>query len=340
LTVSAARQLGEPRTRAGAQALSLLAAPVNVAILEALAKGPASLIDIRRTAGSPPQTTMRKSLQRLTEQGVLEKNRSDTFPGAIDFELTTSGSELLELAAVVSSWLAVSPEGPVTLGTAKAKSVVKALVDGWSTNILRALAARPFALTELDSLITSLSYPALERRLGAMHLVGQVEKHRAIGRGTPYAVTDWLRLGVVPLVVAMYWERQYLSPAPPITARDVEAAFLLALPLVRLPETLCGNCRLAVEVSAGGRIAGAMAQVRGGKVIRCTSRLQGDPVAWALGSSGAWLHAVIECDPTVLDLGGDCTLASTLIEHLSHAPFDVGAQRHPRLLVKRRFAGN
>ena len=41
--------------------------------------------------------------------------------------------------------------------------------------MMRALAARPLSLTELDSLISDLSYPALERRLSSMRIAGLVE---------------------------------------------------------------------------------------------------------------------------------------------------------------------
>ena len=59
-----------------------------------------------------------------------------------------------------------APEGPLALGSSTAKSAIKALVEGWGTNMIRALAARPLSLTELNGLISGLSYPSLERRLG------------------------------------------------------------------------------------------------------------------------------------------------------------------------------
>ena len=47
--------------------------------------------------------------------------------------------------------------------------------------MMRALAARPMSLTELDSGITELSYPALERRLSSMRIAGLVEAQRERG---------------------------------------------------------------------------------------------------------------------------------------------------------------
>jgi DNA-binding HxlR family transcriptional regulator len=333
LSIAEVKPKGETPTRAGTKALSLIAAPLNVAILQALAAGPITLIDLRRATGSPSQTTLRKSLRYLTELGALQKTQRNDFPGPIDYELTKSGRELLEVASVVGAWLSNSPHGSVPLGSTAAKSAINAFVDGWSTSILRALAARPLSLTELDSLIAGISYPSLERRLGAMRLAGQVEKCRTGGRGTPYVVTDWLRAAIAPLVTAVRWERRHMPEhVNPVTSRDVEGTFLLALPSVRLPQEFSGSCRLAVEVAGPGRLVGALAEVERGAVIACTSRLDGAPSAWVVGSIQAWLRAVVEHDPAQLDIGGSCDLANALIDSLGQMLFSVRRTSEPNHL--------
>jgi DNA-binding HxlR family transcriptional regulator len=301
-----------------------MAAPLNVAVLQALADEPCSLIDLRRAAGSPPQTTMRGHLRALTELGVLERRRQDGFPGTVDFELTAGGRELLWVSGVVSQWLELAPDGPLALGSPPAKSAIKALVAGWSTNLVRALAARPLSLTELDALISSVSYPSLERRLAAMRLAGLVEKVRGEGRGTPYGVTQWLRMAMGPIAAATRWERRFApGETPPVGDRDVEAALLLSVPLLRVSPALAGSCRLAVEVGngRGDRLAGVMVKVAEGRVVSCISRLEGHPDAWAVGSPRAWLSAVLERDPELLEVGGDASLPRALLDSLWGALF-------------------
>jgi DNA-binding HxlR family transcriptional regulator len=321
LTISEVRHEGERERRAGAQVLALLAAPINATVLRALAEGKRPLKDLRREAGLPPQTTMRAHLQHLTRTGILIREQQKEFPGSVEFRLSQSGEELVEVAGLLSSWLGEFPEGPTTWGEAPAKGAIKALLQGWSTNMIRAMAARPLSLTELDSLIGSVSYPSLERRLAAMKLAGLVEPTATDGRGRPYTATVWLRKATAPLVAATRWERSHLNDqSGPISARDVEAVFLLGLPLVRLSSRRSGSCRLVVELGTRSRssLSGVVAAVKDGRVERCTTRLQGDFDAWAVGSVGAWFSATVE-GVGALETGGDSALVFDLMEALQRA---------------------
>jgi DNA-binding HxlR family transcriptional regulator len=316
--------------RSGAQTLALLASPLTCLILQSLSEGARQQADLRREAGSPAQTTLRAQLNKLTEIGAIAKRRRSRFPGVLEFELTATGRNLLFVAGVLERWLEDAPDGPLALGGSTAKAATRALAEGWSTTMLRALSAGPLSLTELDGVIGSLSYPSLERRLGAMRLAGQVEARPGNGRGTPYAVTDWLRKGVAPVAAAVRWERRHLPQATaPIGRLDVEAAFLLAVPLLRLPNELSGSCRLATEIpnGKGRRLAGVTVEVKGGQIASCAATLRGSPDAWALGSTAAWLEAVIEYDADRLDLGGNCHLARALLDGLHEALFGVGIRR-------------
>lgn len=310
--------------RAGGFALSLLSVPLNVQVLRALEEEPRSLIDLRRAIGSPPPTTMRGHLRTLTELGVLERRRENDFPGAIAFELGRCGKDLLALADILDAWLAASPEGPIELGSNASKNAIKALIEGWSSAIVRALAAKPLSLTELSRLIHGLSYPSLERRLGTMRLAGQIERCAGVGRGTPYAVTDWLRQAVAPLAGAQRWERANPAvEAAPLSRIDIESLFLLAVPLISLPPEHSGFCRLAIELPSGDghRLAGAMVEIQDGRAVGCVSNLEGTANAWALGSATGWLSALIDADLDQLELGGDCQLATAALDQLHGALF-------------------
>jgi DNA-binding HxlR family transcriptional regulator len=298
--------------RTGAYALSLLSAPINMHALSALEEGPRTLVDLRRVAGSPPPTTLRGHLRRLTEIGIVERRQAQRSHTHVEFELAESGRELLGVAATLQAWLTEAPESPLTLGNANAKGAVKALAEGWSTGMIRALASKPLTLTELDRLIADVSYPSLERRLEAMRMVGQIEPVASKGRGTPYVVTNWLRRSIAPIIAAVHWEQTQLpSQVPAITKIDVEAAFMMVIPMLRLGSEFSGSIRLAVDMNGAGkaRLAGVMVSLEEGRIASCTTRLEGEPAAEAIGSATNWIRAVTDPEPALLQIAGDRRLA-------------------------------
>jgi DNA-binding HxlR family transcriptional regulator len=298
--------------RSGTQALSLLAAPLNIHILQALEEEPTPLPSLRRAVGYPPVTTLRSYLRTLTKLGAIERQREEDFPGSISYTITKSGARLLEVAELLERWLETAPEGALELGSTASKSVIKALADGWDIGLVRALAARPLTLTELDRLIPSVTYPALERRLTAMRQVGLLEPcPERNGRGAPCQVTPWLRYAVRPLSGAMGWESQCMrEQAPAPGPLDVEAAFLLAMPLLAPTVDASGTCRVAVEFRRGSEheFAGVMVTFAEGGIRACVTRLEGRPDAWVSGSAVSWFRWLSEGDDQGMDIGGDGAL--------------------------------
>lgn len=304
--------------------LSLLAAPINGRALRTLREGRKSLVEVRRECGAPAQTTLRAHLKELEAIGTVQRPRGAGFPGAVHCELTAAGRELLPVIDALERWLRTAPEGPIAFGTPEAKAAIKALVEGWSSTMLRALAARPLSLTELDGVISGLSYPSLERRLGAMRLADQLEACATDGHGIPYRPTAWLRRGMAPVAAAARWERRHLpEESPPLKRIDTESFFLLTLPLLRLPEETSGTCRLGIEMRSGDerRLVGAMVNLDEGRLTSCNVRLDAHADSWATGSTSAWLTTVIDGDADGLELGGDQQLAQALVDGMHGALF-------------------
>jgi DNA-binding HxlR family transcriptional regulator len=318
----AARYTDKPVPRAGGRALMLLAAFLNVEILRRLQQGPLSLQDLRSELGLPPQSTMRLYLRTLGEMGAVKRHSRNEFPTSSDYEITQAGQALLEVGDAVQTWLNLAPSGSKELGSTAAKSILKALVEGWSSHVVRVLAARSISLTELNSLIPRISYPSLERRLAALRECDLIEAQQAPGRLRPYKVTHWLRQAVIPISAAIAWERTYASDKTASVGRlDVEAGFLLAIPLLDLPEEASGKCRLAVEVHDGTSpvFAGVLVGIEEGEVASCVASLEGEAEAWATGKPLAWLSELNRATDGALDLGGDRPLAQTVLEALRRA---------------------
>lgn len=316
--------------RAGGTVLSLIASPLSVPILRAHIDGPLRLPDLRERIGGAAQTTLRGQVGNLRGIGALERRVRSGMPYTVENELSPLGLGVLSVAEVVEAWLARAPQGPITLGSESAKAAIRALVGGWSSTILRALAARPLSLTELSSLINDHSYPALERRLSAMRAARQLEPKPSGDRGAkPYGVTDWTRQAVAPIAAAGHCECKYLAQSTdPLTRIDIEAIFLLSVPLVELGVTSVGSLLLAVDTGSAesgrpsDRLAGVHVEVEGGAITSCSSRLEYDPQTWALGSTSAWVDAILEGKAERLRIGGDrVELAEELIQGLHSSLF-------------------
>ncbi len=305
--------------RAGGRALSLFVPPLTLPVLRALETGPMRLAELRQQVGLPAQTTLRGHLGSLVEVGAISRCVRPESRYATDYELTPLGRDLLEVADSLEAWLSLAPDGAIGLDSGTAKGAVRALVDGWGSQMMRVLGARSLSLTELDKLISDLNYPALERRLASMRMAGLVAASESVGARTPYGVTDWGRKAIVPLAKATRCERIHLrhETAPPAPV-DIEAVFLLAMPLVVLPRGTGGWCQLQVEDDAG-RPAGVRIDVEAGRVVSCVSRLDPKPRSWATGSARLWFEAISAGDPSRLRFGGGDRLPESVIRSLHMA---------------------
>lgn len=319
MELSASRSSSGPRLRAGGTALTLLSNQLNLEVLRNLAEGPQRLQDLLRSLGFPPRSTARLYLQTLVEMDVVEHRRRSEFPASVEYEVTGGGRALLEVSSTLQAWLQRAPGGPIELGSTAARSAIKALVEGWGSNVVRVLATRPLSLTELNSLIPRISYPSLERRLTAMRQVNLLEVRSIPGRATPYGVTEWLRQAVAPVVSAIGWEQRFARDRTPEPRRlDVEAAFLLVIPNMNLDSELSGTCRLAVEVHDGTSpvLAGVSVSIEGGEVTACAPHLEGDAAAWASGEPLAWLRRLNGAPLSELEVGGRAQLAEAVTRAL------------------------
>lgn len=306
--------------------LELLAVPLNGMIVRALAGGPLRQAELRRELGNPAETTLRGHLARLEEVGAIQRRVRVGGPQFAKSELTGRGVDLLIATRALEGWLSRAPAEPIRLGTVQAKGAVKALVGGWDSMLLRALAAKPLTLTQLDRLIGAFSYPALERRLSAMRATGLVEATAGSG-GTPYRVTRWTRLGVGPIVAAAFFERLHMEAAAPLSTIDIEAAFLLATPISPLPVEADGLCSLAAETENGagpgrGRRAGVEVTVDRGRIVSCVTRLSGEARNFAVGPALDWFEALIHRRPEQLQVGGDARLPNSLVHGIHEQLFD------------------
>lgn len=303
--------------RAGSRALSIFTNALDARVLYAHADGPLTPRDLEEAFGWAPQSSLRATVSRLCELGALARIGEGSVGAPT--ELTAAGRALLPIAQALEQWFGSAPGGSIPLDDPAAQGIVRVLIAGWDSTVIRALAERPRTLIELSGEISALSYPALKRRLAKLrstHLIAPIEHDG----GMAYVASDWLRNAVVPLILAIRWERGH--DVESMTRVDIEAAFLLALPLPELPVRSAGSCALAVLASeertrAKRDVAGVVVEVKRGKVV--SYNVGATAPTWALGTVDAWLSALVDGERDTLRFGGATPHLATNIVKALHA---------------------
>ncbi|MGB7587456.1 MAG: hypothetical protein WBM00_01980 [Solirubrobacterales bacterium] len=234
------------------------------------------------------------------------------------------GAQALYVAFNLERWLRNCPEGPLRIGPTGGDATAT-LVCAWSATVTHALAWEPRTLAELHRAVEILSLATLQEYLEAMIRTGLAVALPDSDGETRYAATEWLREGLSPLAASARFERIHSEEgtAPP-DKLDVEALFQLALPLLKLPAGLSGSCRLGVQIPGGPPLlAGATAQVGGGRVASSSPQLDEDPHTWVTGGTLDWLDALVDPTDHRLKAAGDLSLVHALLYGLHERLFGI-----------------
>ncbi|MGB7587929.1 MAG: hypothetical protein WBM00_04395 [Solirubrobacterales bacterium] len=245
-----------------------------------------------------------------------------------EYRVTSGGREALFVGFVVERWLQNAPLGPVPYDSPEGERAVAALAESWSATVVHALAREPMTLAELDGAVEGSKRRTLTRHLKAMQDAGQVAALPDDGGGgdSIYALTDWMRAGIAPLIASARIERREPKEGmAPIDDLDVEAGFRLSLPLISMPKELSGTCRLGVNLDEEEKspMTGVTAQIDRGQVVSCETGLDPTADAWVAGSADDWLDTLIEPDADGVQAGGDRRLARALLDGLHETLFGV-----------------
>lgn len=288
---------------AGSTALLQFADPLSAKVLRAHVERPLRPVQLKVEVDWAARTTLRTCVKNLEAVGALEKHPVHGATYSVQTELTSMGREMILVAAAVESWLALAPAGPIAPDSGAAKTAVRALVGGWNSTVMQALAIQPHSLAELDTAIRGLNYPLLKRRVAALRLNHQIEK--VVGPADrapdPYAATDWLRRSIAPIVLAARCElRQMESSTTAISDGELQTALLLTAPLVSLAASAVGTCTMGVEVLAGAgpvagtQLPGATVRIAAGKITSWAGEAENGQSGWALGTARTWLDVFID----------------------------------------------
>ena len=242
----------------------------------------------------------------------------------VPMEATPKGVEGLYVAFTLERWLRNCPDGPRRIGR-EGSEAIASLICGWLATITHSLGGPPGTLTELSRRVETVSLETLDEHLQAMVRVGLATAQPDPAGATRYAASRWLREGIAPLAAAARFERRHSEPgsAPP-DSLDVEAAFQLVLPLLKLPDGIRGSCRLGVQIPGGPpQMAGATVHVAEGRVVSSTTLLEENPNTFVSGSSLDWMDALVDPTDMRLKAMGDLNLVHALLYGLHEKLFGL-----------------
>jgi hypothetical protein len=236
---------------------------------------------------------------------------------------TPAGREFVFVSAVLQRWLGASPAGLPE--EEEWGEIVVPLLAGWVSGVTHAIAIADEPLTVAE---TSRAVPTLADEIVASYIVGMEEVgllKASVGEDgeARYEPTRWLRLSIAPLAAAARMElRHPPGDTAPIAVAAVEAAFHLALPLLRLGRRAAGSCGLLVELDEeviGGPVA-LTARVEGGRVVAIEPGLVEGADARAAAPASEWFDAVID-GAKEIEMSGEHRLAESLVKGLRKALF-------------------
>lgn len=315
------------RARAGSLTLLYLASSVERELLRRLLAEMITGVQLVESWELPDADDPVDPAVVFSDTYLIEPVNPDDDPKDPDtmFQPTAAGREVPFVGEVLKDWLRRCPGGPLELGV-EAGPVLWPLLSAWSATVLHAFADGPRTIGEVNEEIHALAFEQVETRVELLEEAELLEPRPAAGPDEEerFAPTDWLRFAVAPLSAAARMElRHPPGDTAPIAVGDVETAFQMTAPLLRLPVELAGTCSMAVELDAevGEAQAGVTFEVKDGRVAACRAGIDEGADAWGTGSTADWLEAVIEGRAERLDSGGNLKLASALLAALHRTLF-------------------
>jgi DNA-binding HxlR family transcriptional regulator len=305
-----------------ANVLALLGAGVAGPILAALAESPLrtrALTD--RLSGSAPRTVYRHA-GKLAQHGLIVREEENGVPSVVTYSLSERGQELFRLLEIhVPSILSRTHQG-VEEGW---WSSLALLGEMWSSGWIAELSSGSRTPTELSEMTPGMSFHQVNRRVHLLRARNLLCESAHAGRGKRYKLTGTVRCRMGLIAGIGRWrERHDVGEGEHgMSGPDVATVLRAAMPLVKL------NAFGGAQIKLGVVGASSDGEGRGSEVLLVKVGTEGSPCceedagnpadAWAVGTVGLWLSALIDGDPDRIRVGGDAALFDACLAELRSA---------------------
>lgn len=302
-----------------ADVLRLLSAGATGAILMALGEGPLRTKSLtERVPGYAPRTIYRYA-GKLAELEVVEREEEPGVPSKVIHTLSDPcGAELYELVnRFADASLTRLPDGRID---AHAWASLGLLADLWEAGMVEDLSCEARSPADLARGRHGLSYHQVNRRAGLFRASGLVSETEGPGRRRLYGLTEKSRrkMGLVAGIARWRHHHVVADEEEGMTTAEMATAVRVVLPLVKLPAH-AGKClRLSVRDEDGTGREGeeVWVEVKADGTVHSCASPPADPAAWARGTVGAWIAAILDGDSGAVLAGGDEKLISDAFEGL------------------------
>jgi DNA-binding HxlR family transcriptional regulator len=313
MSVSAPETIGRPPLPASA--FKLLGRPRHVAILRRLADG-ANDAAALRTDVAAPVATLYDDLHRLEHAGVLQRKAGAKRQ---TWSLTVAGRQLRHIS-VVAKRLARGIPCP-SYNDDVIAAFCSVLADERTLLLVRTvLVDGPGRPSELERRLQGrMTHRGLHERLAALVACGVLT--RATQEPRRYCFEPAWRPLAALLLLGNRWDWTWGTIAHPTLTGDAVGLLALVAPLVRLPLSVQGRCRVIVDHASALEPETIVGARRGSLVIERDGSARLDADATARATPRSWHEALVSRRLAALSVEGRVDLVHDLVDAVGKALF-------------------
>jgi DNA-binding transcriptional ArsR family regulator len=296
-----------------------------------LGEGPLRTGELTRRLTEYAPRTIYRHVARLVDLGLVERREGEGEPSAVSYRLTQPcGETLFALIQRRAGPSDGTRDGRGDVGRTDLVLLGELWDSGWFVQLSR----RPRTSTELAEATDRMTFHQASRRIQLLKAGAMLGECRGDRSGKRYELTDHALRGMALMLELSRWRQRFLLPADAVgvTVEEVIATLAVWVPRVAVPRQEGKAVKLGV-VGMLGAIGESGSEILTSRIsapgeIHGSSGRAEQVSGWALGTTNAWLSALLNGRPGHLRLGGEADLVESCLEQI-HRALQPGSKSSP-----------